>query len=117
MRKCRRRCPCADCPERGGCPASVRRNKRARRPMADSASVVLLRKAADVLESGWYTSEKLGTALYGEPKNTRSGRMSIMVRARRPINRLRKMGVLAVRRGERGVAEYTLLPGGREVLG
>lgn len=117
MRRCRRKTLCADCPGRAGCPAAVRRDKRARRPMADSASMDLLRRAAEVLESGWYTCEQLGAALYGPPRQqTRSGRMSIMVRARRPVNRLCKMGVLAARPGTRGV-EYTLLPEGREVLG
>lgn len=77
----------------------------------------LMKRATDVLATGWYTCEQLGRALYGAPAPTRSGRMSIMVRARRPINKLYRMGVLAVRRGLGGAAEYTLLPDGREVLG
>lgn len=115
--RCRRKCLCSDCPERGSCPSRTRRGKRSRRPMADSASRGLLLRAAGVLETGWFTSEGLGVALYGEPAPTRSGRMSIMVRARRPINRLYRMGVLAVRPGPRGAAEYILLPGGKEALG
>lgn len=117
MRRCRRKGLCSDCKERGNCPAEVRRERRSRRPMADSASMELMRRAAGLLASGWYTCERLGAALYGTPDKTRSGRMSVMVRARRPINRMLKMGLLAVRRGERGAAEYTLLPEGKEVLG
>ena len=84
--------------------------------MASSASLDLLRRAAAVLAGGWYTSAGLGEALYGSPRPGRSGRMSIMVRARRPINRLYAMGVLAVRPGKGRAAEYTLLPGGMEAL-
>ena len=43
--------------------------------------------------------------------------MSIMVRARRPINKLYRMGALAVRPDGRGTAEYTLLPDGGEAGG
>ena len=115
--KCRLKVLCSDCQKRRACPASVRRDKRARRPMADSASRELLKRAADVLEAGWYSCRQLAVALYGEPRPTKEGRMSGMVRARRPINRLYRMGVLAVRPGPDGSAEYTLLPGGREALG
>lgn len=117
MRRCRRKGLCSDCSERGSCPAEVRRERRSRRPMADSASMQLMRRAAQILDSGWYTCEQLGVALYGSPAQTRSGRMSVMVRARRPVNRLLKMGVLAVRPGANGAVEYTLLPDGKEVLG
>lgn len=79
--------------------------------MADSASPALLGRAAAVLATGWYSCEALGRALYGEPRPGKSGRMSIMVRARRPINRLYRMGMLAVRPDGRGTAEYTLLDG------
>lgn len=86
--------------------------------MAASASRELMKRAADVLETGWYTCEKLGAALYGAPAQmSRTERMSIMVRARRPINRLYRLGVLAVRPGASGAAEYTLLPDGKEMLG
>ena len=117
MRRCRRKGLCSDCREREDCPAEVRRERRSRRPMADSASMQLMRRAAKILESGWYTCEQLGIALYGYPPQTRSGRMSIMVRARRPVNRLCRMGVLAARPGANGAVEYTLLPEGKEVLG
>ena len=40
-----------------------------------------------------------------------------MVKARRPLNKLGRLGVLASRTGPGKVAEYTLLPGWREVLG
>lgn len=116
MKQCRRKELCVDCADRATCPAAVRRNKRTRRPMACSASLALMRRAARVLAEGWYTCETLGTALYGAPKPGRGGRMSIMVRARRPVNRLYRMGLLAVRPGMRGAAEYTLLPGGEEAL-
>lgn len=79
--------------------------------MAASASPELVRRAAEILATGWYTCESLGRALYGEPRPGKSGRMSIMVRARRPINRLYRMGMLAVRPNSRGTAEYTLLDG------
>lgn len=82
--------------------------------MAGSASTALVRRAAEVLATGWYSCEALGRALYGEPRPGRSGRMSIMVRARRPINKLYRMGALAVRPDVRGTAEYTLLPDGGE---
>lgn len=116
MKACRRKVLCVDCPDRKSCPQSVRRDKRARRPMADSASPALLRRAAAVLESGWYSCKALGIALYGEPGPGKKERMANMVKARRPVNKLRKMGVLAVRAGSGRVAEYTLLPGWREVL-
>ena len=117
MRQCRLRRVCTDCERRFECPAAVRRDKRARRPMSDSASTDLLRRAARILSTDWHTCETLGMALYGAPGPGRKERMSIMVRARRPINRLRKMGVLAVRPGVRRSVEYTLLPGGVEALG
>jgi hypothetical protein len=117
MKKCALKCLCIDCPTRDTCPAAVRRDKRARRPMADSASRELLERAAAVLETGWYTSLGLGRALYGEPKPGRKGRMASMVKARRPLNRLRRLGVLVSRAGPGKVAEYTLIPDWREVLG
>lgn len=123
MRKCRRTCLCSACPVRDGCPRKVRLDKRSRRPLAASASLDLVRRAASVLATGWFTSYRLGTALYGVPAQTKSGRMGVMVRARRPLNRLLAMGVLAVRpRPRRGcmpgtVSEYTITPEGLEALG
>ena len=84
--------------------------------MADSASLGLMRRAARILATGWYTCETLGVKLYGKTPSSRNERMSIMVRARRPINRLGRLGVLAVRRSAGHTAEYTLLPDGEEVL-
>lgn len=117
MKKCRIQCLCIDCGMRATCPAAVRRDKRARRPMADSASRELVERAAAVLETGWHTCLALGRALYGEPAPEKKARMACMVKARRPLNRLRRMGVLATRPGSGRAAEYTLLPGWREVLG
>lgn len=117
MRKCRRRTLCVDCPDRESCPRSVRRDKRARRPMADSASRELLERAAAVLERGWHSCRALGVAMYGDPGPGKKERMAVMVKARRPLNRFRRLGVLAAKAGPGGTAEYTLLPGWREVLG
>ena len=117
MRRCRLKTLCIDCGARQSCPVSVRRDKRARRPMADSASMELMRRAALVLETGWYSCHALGVALYGSPGRVKKERMSIMVRARRPLNKLGKLGVLAARAGPWRAAEYTMLPGWREVLG
>lgn len=116
MRKCRLRRLCIDCPDRAACPACVRRDKRARRPMADSAGPELTRRAAETLAGGWYSCKALGLALYGDPGPGRKEKMANMVKARRPINRLMKLGVLAVRPGGRG-AEYTALPGWEEAVG
>jgi hypothetical protein len=85
--------------------------------MADSASRELVERAAAVLETGWHTCLALGRALYGEPAPEKKARMACMVKARRPLNRLRRMGVLATRPGPGRAAEYTLLPGWKEVLG
>lgn len=117
MRKCRLKRLCLDCPDRASCPKRVRKDKRARRPMADSASRELVERAAAVLEAGWHTSLSLGTALYGAPAPGKKARMGCMVRARRPLNKLGRLGVLATRPGKGGAAEYTLLPGWREALG
>ena len=117
MKKCRLKCLCTDCGIRATCPIAVRRDKRARRPMADSASRELVERAAAVLEAGWHTSLSLGTALYGAPAPGKKARMACMVKARRPLNRLGRLGVLAARPGRGGGTEYTLLPGWREVLG
>ncbi len=116
MRKCRLKRLCIDCPKRAACPACVRRNKRARRPMADSASPALVRRAAAILATGWHSCKALGVAMYGDPGPGRKEQMANMVKARRPINRLLKLGMLAVRPG-RGGAEYTALPGWEEVVG
>jgi len=115
MRKCRLRRLCIDCPDRKSCPAGVRRNKRARRPMADSAGPARTRRAAEVLAAGWYSCKALGVALYGDPGPGRKEQMANMVKARRPINRLMKLGALAVRPGAGG-AEYTALPGWEELV-
>ena len=117
MKKCRLKRLCLDCPDRASCPRCVREDKRARRPMADSASMELVERAAAVLEAGWHSCYSLGCALYGGPATCRKARMAVMVKARRPVNRLRKLGVLATRPGAGGVVEYTLLPGWRESLG
>lgn len=85
--------------------------------MADSASRALLERAGAVLETGWYSCLALGRALYGEPKPGKKGRMASMVKARRPLNRFSRLGVLAARVGHGRVSEYTLLPGWREALG
>lgn len=42
--------------------------------------------------------------------------MASMVKARRPINRMNALGLLAVRPNPDGVAEYTLLPGNEDLL-
>jgi len=117
MKKCRLSRLCSACPDRRTCPSKVRAEKRARRPLADKASRELLTRAASHLATGWYTCRTLGEALYGPPKPGYSGRMSIMVRARRTVNWLRERGLLAVRPNAQGVAEYTLLPEGLEVFG
>lgn len=117
MKKCRLSRLCSECPDRKTCPSKVRADKRARRPLTDKASRELLTRAATLLAKGWYSCETLGVALYGEPKPGRTGRMSIMVRARRTVNWMRQRGLLAVRPDARGVAEYTLLPEGLEVFG
>ena len=117
MRKCRLKILCVDCGMRPECPAAIRRDKRARRPMADSASRELMERAARVLETGWHSCRALGEALYGEPGPGKKERMANMVKARRPLNKLGRLGVLAARKGRSGVAEYTVLPGWKEVLG
>lgn len=117
MKKCVLKRLCIDCPIRDTCPIAVRRDKRARRPMADSASRELVERAAAVLETGWYSCFGLGLALYGEPRPGKKGRMAIMVRARRPLNKLGRLGVLAARAGTGRTMEYTVLPGWREVVG
>ena len=76
-----------------------------------------MERAAAVLETGWHSCRDLGRALYGEPRPGKKGRMASMVKARRPLNKLGRLGVLASRTGPGKVAEYTLLPGWREVLG
>lgn len=106
--KCRKRMLCSLCPSFRTCPASVRRNKRARRTKADSAGPELVRRAAAILETGWFSCHDLALQLFGQPKPGRSGLMSILVRARRPINRLKALGVLAVRPNAVGSAAYTL---------
>lgn len=116
MKKCVLKRLCIDCAIRDTCPAAVRRDKRARRPMADSASKELLERAAAVLETGWHSCRDLGRALYGEPKPGKKGRMASMVKARRPLNKFGRLGVLASRVGPGKVTEYTLLPGWREVV-
>ena len=55
--------------------------------------------------------------MYGDPGPGKKERMAVMVKARRPLNRFRRLGVLAEKAGPGGTAEYTLLPGWREVLG
>jgi len=117
MKKCRLKCLCIDCSIRDTCPIAVRRDKRARRPMADSASRGLMERAAAVLETGWYSCRALGVALYGDPGGGKKERMAAMVKARRPLNKFGRLGVLAARVGPGRVAEYTLLPGWREVVG
>ena len=117
MRKCVLKRLCIDCSMRDTCPAAVRRDKRARRPMADSASRALMERAAAVLETGWHSCRDLGVALYGDPGPGKKERMASMVKARRPLNRFGRLGVLAVRSSRGRVAEYTLLPGWREALG
>lgn len=84
---------------------------------SSTASLSLVRRAAAALAHGWLTSEDLGRELYGACPTERIPRMSLMVRARRPVNVLRRMGLLAVRPGARGAMEYTLLPGAMEELG
>ena len=84
--------------------------------MADNASLSLLKRAAAHLALGWLSCFDLGVALYGEPAPEKKGRMNIMVRARRPINRLLKLGLLAMRVNSAGVREYMLLPDGVEAL-
>lgn len=106
--KCMRKMTCRTCPSRKRCPASMRRDKRARRAKTDSASNAAIAAAASVLETGWFTCYELGVRLFGEPKPGKSGRMNIMVRARRPVNRLKALGVLAVRPNAAGAAAYTL---------
>lgn len=117
MRKCRLPRLCSECCLRNDCPRSVRQDKRNRRTKATTASIHLMKRAACILATGWYSCEGLGSKLYGEVEKTnRTQRMSNMVRARRPINRMKKMGVLAVRPSPKGVAEYTLLPEGLEIF-
>lgn len=116
MRKCTSKTLCSDCPKRGACPVRVRRDKRARRPMSNSASTELVRRACAVLDTGWFSCLDLGVRLYGKPRAGRSARMSVMVRARRPLNRLIELGVAAARRNALGVTEYTVLPEWKEVL-
>ena len=84
--------------------------------MAASASRELVDRAAAVLETGWYSCRALGVALYGDPGGGKKERMAVMVKARRPLNKLGRLGVLAVRVGRGRVAEYTLLPGWKEAL-
>lgn len=79
--------------------------------MADSAGAGLLARAARALRGRWLSVSELARVLYGASSGTRSSRMSGMVRARRPVNKLRKLGLVAVR-ATGGVAEYTLLPEG-----
>lgn len=117
MRKCRRKLLCSKCPERGSCPAKVRADKRARRSKDDIVSLPAIGRAARALAGGWLNSYGLGVAVFGEPKPGYSGRMAIEVRARRAIKRLQALGLVAVRPGADGVAEYTLLPEGLEVFG
>lgn len=124
MNKCRRQIRCSVCASRDGCPAAVRREKDRWNPKSKSASIALLRKAACELQGNWLTVEDLGRRMYGEAIG-RKARMSIMVRARRAVNRLREMGLTATRVGPRsaqgryvrGVPEYTVLPECLEVLG
>lgn len=117
MRKCRKKILCSQCPSRGSCPSSVRADKRARRSKEDSASTPTIRRAARSLAAAWLNSYDLGVAMFGEPKPGYSGRMAVEVRARRAIKRLQSLGLVAMRPGENGVAEYTLLPEGLEVFG
>ena len=119
MRKCRKPCLCSDCPDRRSCPSKVRLDKRARRPLALSASPALLRRAAAVLGTGWYTVARLGEALYGRA-DTHVGRKSAEVRARRPVNLLLRRGFLITRPVQtpnRTGTEYTISPEGLEALG
>lgn len=108
--KCRKAVKCRACPERCSCPKSVRRDKISRRPMSNSAGTGLLARAAGIMNGRWVTTYELATALYGDPPPGRSNRMNWMVRARRPINKLRLMGAVAVRMREGVPPEYTLLP-------
>ena len=106
--KCRKKINCSQCPSYKTCPASMRRDKRARRTKADIAGPELVRRAAAILETGWFSCHDLALKLFGQPKPGQSGLMSILVRARRPINKLKALGVLAVRPNAAGSAAYTL---------
>lgn len=109
--KCNRKILCTDCPVRAKCPAPVRRDKRARRPLAGSASGSLVTRAARILATGWYSCEELGYALYGHAADDRVWRMSVSFRARRAVNRLKKLGLVASRPLDPKGEEYTLLEG------
>lgn len=113
--RCKKKTLCVDCPSLRSCPKSVKRDKRRRRPLSESASLDLVRRAAGILSEGWFSTEALAARLYHADMHTRVSRMSAMVRARRPLNKLKSMGMVAVRRTD-GPLEFTLLDYGKEVL-
>lgn len=122
MRDCRRTGRCRDCTARKTCPRSVREARRARRSKQMSASQETLRKAARVIDGRWLSAYELGCEVYGTPPQTMLGRKSVSVRARRALNRLVALGLVAVTPGGRTgrdlvPARYTLVPGGLEELG
>lgn len=86
-----------------------------------SATPSTLRRAAEALDGAWLTAYELGCSLYGKPPDTPIGRKSVSVRARRSLNRLTALGLIAVTPGEcrrfgRIPSKYTLVPGGLEEL-
>lgn len=87
-----------------------------------SASPGALRRAAEILSEGWFDAYALGCRLYGTPPDTDTGRKSVSVRARRTVNRLRALGLIATRPGDpkrygkRLGATHTLVAGGLEEL-
>ncbi len=85
-----------------------------------SASRETLRKAAKAVDGRWLTAYELGCIVYGTPQ-TAIGRKSVAVRARRALNRLAALGLVAVTPGrrtgrDRSPARSTLVPGGLAAL-
>ena len=73
--------------------------------------MALMRRVAHVLEDAWASSADVAAALYGPVPTERMARISALVRARRPLNKLRKFGFAAVR-VVGGRVEYRLLQDG-----
>lgn len=111
-RRCSRASLCSACPDRGVCPAATRHAKRRARSKVDIAGRALMRRVARILADAWKSSAGVAEELYGPLPSDYNARTSALVRARRPLNKMRKCGLVAVRIVN-GRAEYRLLQDGR----
>ena len=101
----------------------MKRRKKKYGAYPEDASLELMRRAAELLASGWFTTTDLGYALYGR-SDRQNWEKNVAMRARRAVNRMRKLGLLVERPKEprhnghgKAILERTMADGWEEVLG